>query len=237
MVSRCSRFGSACISLAVTMLPAILLSTVALASPVEIMMQSAGTMYPFDPVLAVLGLDGVPDGSLQAYTLSIGALLDPTAHDVLSEPQVPLFEQFNTQVDVSFQYGAQHYTYKGVGDVLIEAGTQYYERISIAVPGMPDTHIFAEGEVQADGISFPPLAPPTVGGAAGVLASQGSSAVYVISGSFDAPTIISMSAQTQDVSVTAASPVPEPGCPEMLAAGLLVLFARRLRRRQPSVNG
>jgi MYXO-CTERM domain-containing protein len=215
------------------LLPATLLPVAALASPVDIVMQSSGTMYPSNPVLSVLGLDGVPDQLPQAYTLTIGALLDATAPGVLSEPQVSLFEQFKTQVDVSFQYGAQHYTYNGVGDVLIEAGSQYYERISIVVPGAPDTHIFAESEVQASGVAtFPPLAPPAVGGADGAPAWQGASAVYVISGPFDAPTIISMSAQTQDVSVTATSPVPEPGSPAMLAAGLLVLLAPRPRRRQ-----
>jgi hypothetical protein len=195
-------------------------------------MQSRGTMYPYDPVLAVLGLNDVPDRPPQVYSLTIGALLDPAAPGVLLDPQVPLFEQFKTQVDVSFQYGAQHYAYAGAGDVLIEAGEQYYERISIEVPGSPDAHIFAESGVQANGVGdFPLLAPPAVGGADGASAWQGSSAVYVISGPSDDPNIISMSTQTQDVSVT-ASPVREPARPAMLAAGLLSLLAPQLQRRQ-----
>lgn len=106
--------------------------------------------------------------------LTIRALFDATAPGVLSESQISLFEQFQTQVDVSFQYGAQHCTYTGVGDVLIEAGSQYYERISIAVPGAPDTHIFVESDVQASGVAtFPPWAPPPVGGADGAPAWQG----------------------------------------------------------------
>jgi hypothetical protein len=227
MFSLCKRFG-----IVLVLLPAPLLPGAALASPVDIVMQSSGTMYPSNPVLAVLGLNGVPDRPPQAYTLTIGALLDPTAPGVLSEPQVPLFEQFNTLVDVSFQYGAQHYTYEGAGDVLIEAGSQYRERISIAVPASPDMHIFAESEVQAIGVdNFPPLA-PAVGGADGPAAWQGASAVYVISGPFDAPNIVSMSTQTHAVSVTATSPVPEPVRPAMLATGLLALLAPRLRHRR-----
>jgi hypothetical protein len=73
---------------------------------------------------------------------------------------------------------------------------------------------------------------PAVGGADGSSAWQGASAVYVISESFDNPNIVSMSTQTQDVSVTATSPVPEPARPAMLATGLPALLAPLLPRRQ-----
>ena len=203
----------------------VCLPAAAFANPTEVFMHSSGVMTPYNPMLAVLGLNAVPTNANypfgnQPFSLTIGAIMDPRASSVISDPQVPYFEQFNTQIEISFQFGTQHYQYSGVGDVLIQGG--YDERVTVHVPGS-DTRIFAETLTGGGG----PLlyAPPDVDG------GGGSSAIYAVSGPFDDPTFIGMSRLVDDgISIRTISLVPEPAGAPMLGAGLLVLLAPSLQR-------
>jgi hypothetical protein len=204
----------------------------AAAAPVDIVTRSTGTMQPDADVLAFLGLSAPPDMAAQPYTLTLRATLDPDAAGFRDEPWRSGVAQSRTQVSVTFAFGQQHLTFRGLGDVFLGGGGAYLEQVTFPPADQDGTRSFdIVNYVAVVGQAFDKLlAPPVLTDvdSRGTLSGAGFQ-TYI-----DPLTprgLVSMNGQALSVSIDAVSPVPEPGRTTMMAGGLLALLGMAWRRR------
>jgi hypothetical protein len=216
------------------LMPLLVLPVVALADPVDVISRSSGMMVP-NPVTQNrfdMELPGYSEGTLP-YQLTISSTFDPDT--ALYSRGIEAWN-FDSVVSISLVLGTATYHYAGTGTTFLRLfaaadGAEGEEhQISFVPPESPSDTVwvahYLNGLAPATGLWAPRDVHVGPDG-------SGITEFSTIPNNPDAPGYFSTSTHAGAMSLQLVSAVPEPGAPDMLAAGVITLGLWRAYRRRP----